>query len=44
LLERADAREDAIRWYEKGMLKAKEAGDQHALSELRSAYEDLLDE
>jgi Tfp pilus assembly protein PilF len=44
LLERADARQDAIRWYEKGMLKAKEAGDQHALSELRSAYEDLLDE
>lgn len=42
LLERADAREDAIRWYEQGMLKAKEAGDQHAYNELRSAYEDLV--
>lgn len=42
LLERVDAREDAIQWYEKGMLMAKEAGDQHAYNELRSAYEDLV--
>jgi Tfp pilus assembly protein PilF len=41
LLERTDAREDAIRWYEKGMKKAKEAGDQHAYNELQGAYEDL---
>ena len=41
LLERNDAKEDAIRWYEKGMLKAKEAGDNHAYNELLAAYEDL---
>ncbi len=43
LLERADAKQDAIRCYEKGMLKAKEARDQHAYNELRAAYEDLID-
>lgn len=42
LLERTDAKEDAIRWYEKGMLKAKEVGDTHAYNELRAAYEDLV--
>ncbi len=41
LLERTDAKGDAVRWYEKGMLKAKEAGDNHAYNELRAAYEDL---
>jgi Tfp pilus assembly protein PilF len=41
LLERSDRIEDAIAIYEKGMLKAKEAGDQHAYNELRTAYEDL---
>ena len=43
LLERNQAKEEAIQWYEKGMLKAKEAGDNHAYSELRAAYEDLVD-
>jgi Tfp pilus assembly protein PilF len=43
LLERNDLREEAIVWYEKGMLKAKEAGDQHAYNELLAAYEDLTD-
>ena len=42
LLERNDAKERAIQWYEKGMLKAKEANDTHALNELRAAYEDLV--
>ena len=42
LLERLDEREQAIAYYEKGMLKAKEAGDQHAYSELRSAYDELI--
>ena len=42
LLERNDAKESAIHWYEKGMLKAKEANDHHAYNELRAAYEDLV--
>jgi len=42
LLERADAKEDAVKWYEKGMLKAKEAGDNHAYNELRAAYEEAV--
>jgi tetratricopeptide (TPR) repeat protein len=41
LLERMNAREDAVQWYEKGMLKAKENGDHHAYNELRGAYEEL---
>jgi len=43
LLERNDERENAIKWYEKGMLKAKENGDMHAYNELLAAYEDLAD-
>jgi Tfp pilus assembly protein PilF len=42
LLERNDLKEEAIRWYEKGMQKAKEAGDNHAYNELLAAYEDLI--
>jgi Tfp pilus assembly protein PilF len=42
LLERNDAKENAIQWYQKGMLKAKEAHDDHAFNELRTAYEDLV--
>ena len=42
LLERNDAKESAIQWYEKGMLKAKEANDTHAFNELQAAYEDLV--
>ncbi len=33
----------AIAWYEKGMAAAKAVGDNHALGELRAAYEDLVD-
>ena len=43
LLERMGENELAIEWYEKGMIAAKEAGDGHALNELRAAYEDLTD-
>lgn len=42
LLEQTGQRELAIEWYEKGMLAARTAGDQHALNELQSAYEDLI--
>ncbi len=42
LLERLGENDQAIRIYETGMEKSKEAGDQHAYSELRSAYEDLI--
>ena len=42
LLEQTGERENAIIWYEKGMAEAKKAGDNHAYSELQSAYEDLV--
>ena len=42
LLERTGNNEDAIKWYEKGMAAAKEAGDQHSYNELQAAYEDLV--
>lgn len=41
LLERNGNIKGAIAVYEKGLAKAKEAGDQHAYNELLSAYEDL---
>ena len=41
LLERAGDEEAAILIYEKGMEQAKQAGDQHALGELRAAWEEL---
>jgi len=41
LLERKGDTDKAIAVYEKGMQKAKEGGEQHAFSELRSAYEEL---
>ena len=43
LLERNDEKESAIKWYEKGMLKAREKMDNHAYNELLAAYEDLVD-
>jgi Tfp pilus assembly protein PilF len=43
LLERNDERESAIKWYELGMLKAKENGDMHAYNELLAALEDLVE-
>jgi Tfp pilus assembly protein PilF len=42
LLERTGDTEQAVLWYERGMEAAKNAGDSHALGELRSAYEELL--
>lgn len=42
LLEQRDQLDEAKIIYEKGMLKAKEAGDLHAYNELRTAYEDLI--
>jgi Tfp pilus assembly protein PilF len=42
LLERNDENQNALAWYERGMLKAKKVGDQHAYNELQAAYEDLL--
>ena len=41
LLERNQHREQAIKWYEKGMEAAKKAGENHAWSELKGAYDDL---
>lgn len=41
LLERADDKEAAIALYQKGMQKAKAAGEEHAYRELLAAYEEL---
>jgi|SRR5579863_352807 len=43
LLERTGESENAKKWYEKGMMAAKQAGDKHAYNELQAAYEDFLD-
>lgn len=42
LLERNEKTDEAIRIYEKGMEEAKKAGDQHALGELKGAWEELI--
>ena len=42
LHERNQSVETAISVYEKGMEEAKKAGENHAYSELRSAYEELI--
>lgn len=42
LLERTGENEEAKRVYEKGIEMAKNAGDNHALNELRSAYEEFI--
>ena len=42
LLEKMEETPLAIEWYEKGMVIAKEAGDQHSYNELQAAYEDLV--
>ena len=42
VLEKLGASTQAIEWYEKGMAAAKAAKDNHAYSELLSAYEDLV--
>lgn len=41
LLERIGETGNAIKVYEKGMEQARRAGDNHSLSELRSAFEEL---
>ena len=41
LLERTGETDAAIKVYEKGMEEAKKASDDHSLSELRSAFEEL---
>jgi Tfp pilus assembly protein PilF len=41
LLERMNQNNEALQWYQKGMQKAREAGDMHAYNELLAAYEDL---
>ena len=41
LLERNGEIQQAIECYEKGMVQAKTANDQHAYNELQAAYEDL---
>lgn len=43
LYEHIQHKEQAILTYEQGIKIAQEAKDMHALSELRSAYEDLMD-
>jgi Tfp pilus assembly protein PilF len=43
LLERKGNRTGAIVWYEKGMEAAKIANDNHALNELRAAYDDITE-
>jgi Tfp pilus assembly protein PilF len=41
LLERIGETQEAVQWYEKGMEAARKLGDNHALNELRGAYEEL---
>ena len=41
LLEQLGEREQAIKWYEKGLAQSK-GKDQHAYNELLAAYEDLV--
>lgn len=43
LLEQTNYKEDAIKWYQKGMKIAKALKDQHAYNELQAAYEDCVD-
>jgi tetratricopeptide (TPR) repeat protein len=42
LYERIDETEKAIEIYQKGMEAAKNAGDNHAFSELRSVHDELI--
>ena len=42
LLERNDRMKDAKEVYERGMFKAKEAGNMHTYNELKTAYDDLI--
>lgn len=42
LLERMDETDLAVQWYKKGLEATRLAGDTHAFSELKAAYEDLV--
>jgi len=42
LFERKNDFDTARKWYEKGMVEAKRAGENHAYGELRGAYEELI--
>ena len=42
LFERRNDAAEAIKWYEKGMKTAKEAGENHAWNELKGAYDELV--
>ncbi|HEV8084789.1 MAG: hypothetical protein H0W12_09170 [Chitinophagaceae bacterium] len=42
LLERTGEKEKAINIYEKGMIQAKKAGDNHSYNELQGAFEELV--
>ena len=42
LFERRGDTTSATNWYERGMEQAKNAGENHAYNELRSAYEELI--
>ena len=42
LLERTGNQPQAIETYQKGMVEAKKAGDNHTFNELQAAYEDLV--
>ncbi len=42
LFERKNDTAKAIKWYEKGMEKAKAAGESHAWNELKGAYDELV--
>lgn len=44
LYEALNRRDDALKTYENGMKAAREARDNHALSELQSVYNELNDE
>lgn len=43
LLERTSETQLALEWYARGMEEAMKAGDRHAYSELRGAFEELSD-
>lgn len=44
LLQSMGKKEEAIEWYERGIKAAAAAGDRKALGELRSAYDELMDD
>ncbi|GAC1424152.1 MAG: hypothetical protein NVS1B13_26000 [Flavisolibacter sp.] len=43
LLERNNEKETALHWFSKGMVQAKEAGDNHSYNELLAAFEEIND-